>query len=214
MSARAGAIENLGTLLDSLETDESDAREAEAQFYTTLSNDYPVGSHTGFVDVDDITSEQGRLDGIAQSLADAKGTYAQEIAERDAFFDDTTDPVGPGSAFNNVGEIEAEASKLEGTAATLEGSAAVEMEEAASALRALAADAQLLEDDITTAKDVLDSFFVDGVGAEFADEADLQSVISDLEGARVQALDKGADVATAKGFVDGFFIQWSWNAIR
>ena len=44
-------IENLGTLLDSLEKDESDAREAEAQFYTTLSNNYPVDAHTGFADV-------------------------------------------------------------------------------------------------------------------------------------------------------------------
>ena len=147
-------------------------------------------------------------------MADAKETHAQEVAERDAFFDDTTDPVGPGSAFNNVGEIEAEASKLESTAAKLEGSAAIEMEEAASALRTLAAEAKNLEGDVTSAKSVLDSFFDnDGVGDEFDDEGALLSVISELEAARVQALDKGADVATAKGFVDDFFID-GLEAIR
>ena len=126
-------------------------------------------------------------------MAGAKQTRDREVAERDAFFDDTTIPVGPGSAFNNVEEIEAEASKLEGTAAKLEGSAAIEMAEAASALRTLAAEATNLEGDVTSAKDVLDSFFDnDGVGAEFDDEGALLSVISDLEEARVQALDKGA----------------------
>ena len=54
------------------------------------------------------------------------------------------------------------------------------MTQAADALKLLVQQANALEGDIATAKKVVDDFFVDGDGAEFTDESDLQSVRSDL----------------------------------
>ena len=127
-------------------------RKSEADFYTKLTEDYPIGSNTVFDSISDITSEKTRLDNIVQSLRTAEQTHQTEIAEKNAFFDSTANPPGAGSAFANVGEIEAEVTRLENIAKTLEGSAKDEMTEAADELKLLVEQANGLEGDITTAK--------------------------------------------------------------
>ena len=115
LNQRAGEIENLGNLLDSLRGTHTEEAGDETAFYKALSDNYPVGQNIVFDDISDITAEQSRLDGIVQSLTNAEKTHQDEIAERDAFFDISATPAGAGSAFANVGEIEAEVNRLEKT---------------------------------------------------------------------------------------------------
>ena len=64
-------IENLGTLLDSLER----MKVMLAKLKPSSTQHFPttiLWTHIPALDADDITSEQGRLDGIAQSLTGAK----------------------------------------------------------------------------------------------------------------------------------------------
>ena len=68
----------------------------------------------------------------------------------------------------------------------------------------LVQQANALEGDIATAKKAVDDFFVDGDGAEFTDESDLQSV-TDLATSKGPAEGHQQAVSTAKGMVDDFF---------
>ena len=185
IGAEAGRVEGLGDVFAGLETALSDAQGDRDVFFTD-------GAGAGHASSTEIGDEALRVEGLETALSDAQDDFV-------AFFDDSTDPVGPGSAFDDIQAIGDEASRLETKAATLKGSAADEMNEAAAALRDLEVEAQGLEDAIADAQGEVDG--------EFENLADLQSFAAGLRAAETEAQRLEGEVSGAQDAVDGFFVD-------
>ena len=152
IGAEALRVEGLGDDFADLETALSDAQGDRDVFFTD-------GAGAGHASSTEIGDEALRVEGLGDDFADLETALSDAQDDFAAFFDDSTDPVGPGSAFDDIQAIGDEASRLETKAATLRGSAADEMNEAAAALRDLEVEAQGLEDAIADAQGEVDSFF-------------------------------------------------------
>ena len=185
IGAEALRVEGLGDDFADLETALSDAQGDRDVFFTD-------GAGAGHASSAEIGDEALRVEGLETALSDAQDDFV-------AFFDDSTDPVGPGSAFDDIQAIGDEASRLETKAATLKGSAADEMNEAAAALRDLEVEAQGLEDAIADAQGEVDG--------EFENLADLQSFAAGLRCGETEAQRLEGEVSGAQDAVDGFFVD-------
>ena len=99
LDAAAALIEGIGRILDTYRTTLENKRDDENDFYTELTNNYPVDGDYDFESTSDITTELGRLNGIVRSLRTAEQTHQTEIVERDAFFISDGSSSRAGSAF-------------------------------------------------------------------------------------------------------------------
>ena len=67
----------------------------------------------------EIGAEAVRVEGLGSDFGGLETALSDTQDDFAAFFDDSTDPVGPGSAFADIQAIGDEASRLETKAATL-----------------------------------------------------------------------------------------------
>ena len=194
------AISGLETLegqAQGLETDVSDAQIARDSFFGA------GGAGEGYADSAAIGAEASRVEGLGADFDGLEAAVVTAQGDVDTFFG--TDGEGDGFADSAaIGDAAADAEEF-AAGLPVDSEFADSAQLAASQLRELETEAQTVEGALADAQGAVGSFFVDGAGSEFADEADLQAVADGLRSDEGAAQGLETDVSDAQIARDGFF---------
>ena len=194
VTAKIGGLQTAASDAQGFEGALTAAEEARDVFFNNATASDPSGSGAVFSTSGDIDVEASRVEGIAAELSRLEDVSSDAQDALEEFFGDA----GPGRGFATSQEIADEALRLEGLAEELVDDAADEMSHAASALRDLETQAQALEDAASDAQGMVDNFFADGEGSEFADRSAMDTAISDLRGLEGQGQIAEGNIVTAQ----------------
>ncbi|MEC7457618.1 MAG: hypothetical protein VYE42_06320, partial [Actinomycetota bacterium] len=181
-SIKSSYIAGVNQAITDLEAAESTAAGLEAAVVTAQGDVDAFfgadGAGNGYADSAEIGSEASRVEGLGADFDSLEAAVVTAQGEVNAFFGTG----GEGDGFADSTEIGDAAADAEAFAAGLpeDSEFAEDALLAASQLRELETDAQTVEGALADAQGNVDSFFVDGAGSEFADEADLQSIAGGL----------------------------------